>query len=92
MDEIALIDVPKFIDVVFEKTGQKKVSYIGYSVGTTLGFMLLSEKPEYNDKINIAIHIAPVAYFTPPFKPLVNTLLALVPAVEVNISGDNNNA
>ncbi|XP_008216710.1 lipase 3-like [Nasonia vitripennis] len=79
MDEMALIDLPKFIDVVLEKTGQKN---IGYSMGTTLDFMLLSEKPEYNNKMNIAIHIAPVAYFTPPFKPLINTLLALAPAAE----------
>ncbi|XP_016839788.2 lipase member K isoform X2 [Nasonia vitripennis] len=31
IDELALIDVPKFIDVVLEKTSQQKLSYIGYT-------------------------------------------------------------
>lgn len=83
MDEMAIIDVAKFIDVVLEKTNQKKLSFIGYSMGTTLSYMLLSEKPEYNDKMNVVISIAPIAYFTPPFKPLVYSLLAFAPAVKV---------
>ena len=80
MDEMSTIDLPKFIDTVLEKTGQKKLTYIGLSMGTTLSYILLSEKPEYNDKMNVVISIAPVAFFAPPFRPLVDLLLlAFVP-------------
>ena len=33
-------------------------------MGTTMNFILLSEKPEYNEKIKIFIALAPVAFMT----------------------------
>lgn len=39
-----------------------KLHYVGYSQGTTSLLVLLSEKPEYNDKIHIASLMAPVGY------------------------------
>lgn len=33
-------------------------------MGTTMNFVLLSEKPEYNDKIKLFIALAPVAFMT----------------------------
>lgn len=38
--------------------------YIGHSMGTTMNFVLLSEKPEYNEKIKLFIALAPVAFMT----------------------------
>lgn len=38
--------------------------YIGHSMGTTMNFVLLSEKPEYNEKIRLFIALAPVAFMT----------------------------
>lgn len=68
MDESAIYDISKFIDFALEKTGQAKLTYIGFSMGTTLSYMLLSEKPEYNQKINLLISLAPAVYFLRPVK------------------------
>lgn len=53
-------------------TGQEKLQYIGHSQGTTAFFVMLSEKPEYNDKIEVMHALAPIAYIghvvSPPIK------------------------
>ncbi|KAG8201347.1 hypothetical protein JTE90_016824 [Oedothorax gibbosus] len=59
-DEMAEYDLPAMIDYVLNITGQKQLSYIGHSQGTTTAFAMLSQKPEYNQKINIFIALAPV--------------------------------
>ncbi|XP_031787277.1 gastric triacylglycerol lipase-like [Nasonia vitripennis] len=81
MDEMAVIDVPKFIDVVLEKTGQKKLTYIGFSMGTTLSYILLSEKPEYNDKMKLVVSMAPIAYFIHPLKLPAYAILVATEAI-----------
>ena len=40
------------IDYILEETGYKRVNFIGYSLGTIIYFMLLSARPEYNNKID----------------------------------------
>lgn len=59
--EMGLYDHPAVIDYVLNQTGQTKVRYIGHSQGTSSLFVLLSLKPEYNEKISIASLMAPVA-------------------------------
>lgn len=39
-------------------------------MGTTMGFVLLSEKPEYNDKVKLFIALAPVAFMTHVKSPI----------------------
>ncbi|XP_016840181.1 gastric triacylglycerol lipase [Nasonia vitripennis] len=78
MDEMAEKDISKFIDVVLEKTRQTKLTYIGYSMGTTLSYMLLSSKPEYNEKIDLLVSLAPVAFFTPPASILIKSLISTI--------------
>jgi pimeloyl-ACP methyl ester carboxylesterase len=51
MDEMALIDLPAQIDFVLNQTGLRRLAFVGHSQGCTLPLMLLSAKPEYNDKI-----------------------------------------
>lgn len=60
--EMGTYDQPAVIDYILEKTSQPKLYYIGYSQGTTSLLVLLSEKPEYNDKIYVASLMAPVGY------------------------------
>lgn len=48
------------IDYALYRTGRKSLVYIGYSMGTTMSFVLLSAKPEYNDKIHLVINLATV--------------------------------
>ena len=61
-DEMGKYDIPAMIDHILNETGQKKLFYIGHSMGTT-GFMVMAnERPEYQDKIIMASLLAPVAY------------------------------
>ncbi|XP_033217120.1 lipase 3-like [Belonocnema kinseyi] len=62
--EFGIYDAPATIDYVLKITGLGKVSLIGHSMGATIELVLFSMKPEYNDKVNVAISFAPVAIFT----------------------------
>lgn len=75
LHEIALYDLPTTIDYVLEETNQKKLSILGYSIGSVATCMLLSTKMEYNRKIMINIFMAPAVFlknvFSSPFHSLV---------------------
>lgn len=61
VDEIGLYDIPTTIDYVLEKTGAEKLNYIGYSQGSGTYFIMCSERPDYCDKANVLIALAPAA-------------------------------
>lgn len=70
--EMALYDLPALIDHALAVSGQEKVVYIGHSMGTTMSYVLLSEKPEYNKKISLLVSLAPIAYWkVPPGQSLI---------------------
>ena len=52
-DKSGLYDYPAEIDYILDKTGFDDLFVVGYSMGTTQYFALLSERPEYNDKIKV---------------------------------------
>lgn len=60
--EIGVYDIPAVIDFILMTTGEEKLFHIGHSQGTTGFYVMLSEKPEYNDKIIAHIGYAPSAY------------------------------
>lgn len=60
--EIAVNDLPAVIDMVLAISGNTQTFYVGHSLGTTVITALLSEKPEYNQKINTAFLLAPAVY------------------------------
>lgn len=79
--EIGVYDIPEIIDYILKETGQKKLHYIGHSQGTTVFFVMCSEKPEYNKKIISMNALAPVTYsghvrsrFLRLFLPFINTI------------------
>ncbi|XP_075750748.1 lipase lipl-1-like [Rhipicephalus microplus] len=57
--EHALYDLPAQIDYVLRNTGQRRLLYIGFSQGTLSFFTLMSERPEYNDKVLAFAGLAP---------------------------------
>ncbi|KAF2901554.1 hypothetical protein ILUMI_04632 [Ignelater luminosus] len=69
--EIALNDVTVMIDYALSKTKQENLYYIGHSQGTTVFYVLCSEKPEYNEKIRVHISLAPIAYMSHMTSPLL---------------------
>ncbi|XP_058794704.1 lipase 3-like [Phymastichus coffea] len=60
--EIGSRDLPAMIDHVLNVTKREKLFYIGHSQGSTAFFVMASELPEYNDKINAMFALAPVAH------------------------------
>ncbi|XP_050424543.1 lipase member K-like [Adelges cooleyi] len=61
MDELAKYDMTVVIDYVLEKTGYPKVDLVGFSLGGTIALIGLSEKPQYNNKIDRLVLIAPTS-------------------------------
>jgi len=47
LDDYALKDLPANLETVKQKTGAKKLNYIGHSQGTTIFFMLYMHNPSY---------------------------------------------
>ena len=81
--EMGIYDLPAMINKTLEITGQKKLFYIGHSMGTT-GFMVMSTmRPEMNSKIKLANLMAPVAYLGHARSPL-HYLAPFADQVDVN--------
>lgn len=59
-DDTALKDFPAEIDYILEQTRMLDLFLVGYSMGTSQYFVLLSELPEYNQKIKAGFMMAPV--------------------------------
>lgn len=52
-------DVPAIIDYILNNTKQEKLHYIGHSQGGTSLYIAMSLRPEYNNKVRLAILLAP---------------------------------
>uniref|UniRef100_T1H895 Lipase n=1 Tax=Rhodnius prolixus TaxID=13249 RepID=T1H895_RHOPR len=59
--ESGFYDLPAIIDKILDATGHSKITYIGYSLGTTIFLVMASTRPEYNQKVKEAILLGPTA-------------------------------
>ncbi|XP_011189067.3 lipase 3 isoform X1 [Zeugodacus cucurbitae] len=70
--EIGYYDLPAVVDYVREATAQQQVHFVAHSQGSTVFLVLLSERPEYNEKFASVSLLAPVAFLanlrSPPFR------------------------
>nr|XP_053646072.1 lipase lipl-1-like [Cherax quadricarinatus]XP_053646080.1 lipase lipl-1-like [Cherax quadricarinatus] len=96
-DEMAVYDATAGIDYVLETTGESSLYYVGFSMGTTIFFALMSEKPEYNDKVRVMVGLAPVAYLEYAKGPIIEvaqysndleTLFTLLGVGELTVSSE----
>jgi pimeloyl-ACP methyl ester carboxylesterase len=71
-------DVPAEIDYILRSTGHNKLYYIGHSMGTTMFFVMMSQRPEYNQKIHAMIAFAPVGTFTRTKDPVIHFLETVI--------------
>lgn len=79
--EIGIYDLPAMIDYVLTRNDDyKKLFYVGHSQGTTSFFVMGSIRPEYNDKIQLANLLAPVAIMQNATSPIGRTLAKLLVA------------
>jgi lysosomal acid lipase/cholesteryl ester hydrolase len=60
--EHGLYDAPAIIDKVLKVTGLSKISYVCYSMGCTTFFVMMSLRPEYNEKLVGLVGMAPAVY------------------------------
>ncbi|XP_022178043.1 gastric triacylglycerol lipase-like [Myzus persicae] len=70
LHEIGTYDLPAAVDYILMKTNTSQLHYIGYSMGTTVFYIMASARPEYQSKIRSQISLAPVAYFTHTRSPI----------------------
>lgn len=73
-DEIGNFDVPATIDYILQATNTPKVFYAGHSQGTTDFFVMASLRPEYNQKVQVSFHLAPVAWMSNSYSPIPRAL------------------
>lgn len=73
-EEMGSKDLPATIDYILQETSNKKLTYVGFSQGTTILFVMCSLNPSYNDKINHAILLAPVAWVRHLQYPFITAL------------------
>ncbi|PSN34645.1 Lipase 3 [Blattella germanica] len=81
--EMAMFDVTAQIDHILRTTNQSQVYYIGMSMGTTLFFALMSERPEYNQKVKLMVALAPIAYFDRMSKSIILTRNMSAPMLQL---------
>ncbi|KAK2588910.1 hypothetical protein KPH14_001768 [Odynerus spinipes] len=87
--EHAIYDLPPLIDYVLDYTQSKKLTYIGYSMGTTMSYILLSTKPNYNEKLHLVISLAPVAYWIKTsVPPILKFFLTAVMNIKPILEGE----
>ncbi|XP_046599064.1 uncharacterized protein LOC107221024 [Neodiprion lecontei] len=87
--EIGVHDLPAMIDYVLDTTHEKQVVYMGHSQGTTAFYVMAAERPEYNDKIKVMFSLAPVAYMSNLFSPMLRIAATFTNTLETffNIFG-----
>lgn len=68
--EMGVHDLPAEIDWILNVTGHKTLYYIGYSMGTTMSYVMASMRPEYNDKVQFMVSLAPVAFMARVKSPI----------------------
>lgn len=80
--EMGIYDQPAVIDYILKETATEKLHYVGISQGTTALMVLLTEKPEYNDKIHVASMLAPVGYMS-HVDVVYKLIFSIVPVLKV---------
>ncbi|CAH1113089.1 unnamed protein product, partial [Psylliodes chrysocephalus] len=80
--EVAVYDVTANIDFILTKTKQKPF-VIGHSQGNTCYFIMMAEKPEYNEKVKLGVAYGPGIKFDidNPFIPPLLYITGLLKAI-----------
>ncbi|KAF6201551.1 hypothetical protein GE061_003942 [Apolygus lucorum] len=60
--EQGIYDLPSLIDYILEATGRSQILYVGYSLSCGMVIVMNSERPEYNDKLQGVVFLAPAGH------------------------------
>lgn len=77
--------MPASIDYVLAKTNHSKLTYIAHSQGAAAFFVMLSERPEYNDKFEMMHALAPAVYLSHSKSPLIRSIAPFISIVRVRV-------
>jgi len=78
-DEMANYDLPTLIGYILNTTGASKLSHVGHSQGTMVGFIAY-ENPELAAKVNLFVALGPVAWIY----NCKSTLLTYLARLDIN--------
>jgi len=81
------LDIPTWIDYILNLTSQPNLHYVGHSMGSTAFFIAMSERPEYNQKIDTMFALAPALYLTESRYWLLAKLLTPLYGEVINLLG-----
>ncbi|KAL8986848.1 MAG: hypothetical protein Q9177_003894 [Variospora cf. flavescens] len=81
IDQFAFHDIPDSIEYVLATTSQSSLSYIGFSQGTAQAFATLSIHPNFNDKLDVFIALAPAMSPAGLHNSVVDALIKASPDV-----------
>lgn len=84
MHEMGTIDLPVMVDYILGVTGQGSLHYVGFSMGGTNFFIMLSSVPEYNGKVSSAYLIAPATYLGNAQSALMHQIASNTVLIQVN--------
>lgn len=83
-NEMGTYDLPAMIDYILDTTTQKGLNVIGHSQGGANILVMLSEKPEYNEKVKLSILFAPAALLSRAKNPSLAYFASKITAIKVN--------
>lgn len=81
---MGIYDLPAVIDHILKTTGEKSLLYTGHSMGSTMFFVMCSERPEYVTKVHTFVGLAPVAYWNYISTPIGSLLTTFGESILVN--------
>jgi len=76
--EIGMEDLPAQFDYILSTTQQKALHFVGHSQGCTTLMVLLSMRPEYNEKMKTISLLAPAVFMHNSRSGLVNKLESII--------------
>jgi len=80
---MGVYDLSAEIDYILTNTSAKQIQYVGHSMGSTMFYVLMSVKPEYNAKIRHMVALAPVAFLRNTKTPFASTAKLLLSGVSI---------
>lgn len=86
-NEIGILDLPAIIDFILDKTQQNQLIAAGHSQGGSAIAVLLSERPEYNQKIS-SVHLMAGAIFLKYYNQALEPFLKHLNEIKVGGRGN----
>lgn len=83
--EMGVFDLPAVIDYILMQTNAKQLQYIAHSQGTAAFFVLTSQRPDYNRKIEMMHALAPIAFMSHVISPPIRAIAPFIFSAQVDL-------